>query len=108
MYAKNLEGILQLLSRGMEVSYTDPAEIAERFKSLRGSALLPRGHERREQRLTSREIACAVLSLVSVRPGWAAHGAVVLQNLHPVGGSEASFENAASLIEAIVRLIDDK
>jgi hypothetical protein len=108
MYAKSLEHVFYTLCRGMEVSYTDPAEIMERFNSLRGSNLLPRGRERREQHLNSREIASAVFSLVSVRPGWAAHGAIILQHLHPVGGTDASFENTPTLIDAAIRLLDDK
>ncbi len=108
MYARNLERVFYTLCQGMEVSYTDPTEITDRFNSLRGSNLLPRGRELREQRLTSRQIASAIFSLVSVRPGWAAHGTIILQNLHPVGGQSASFENASTLIDAIVRLLDDK
>lgn len=92
----------------MEVSHTDPAEITDRFNSLRRSNLLPRGRERREQRLNIREVAFAVLSLVSVRPRWAAHGAVILQHLHPVGGTGASFENVPTLIDAVIRLLDNK
>ena len=108
MYAKNLEHVFYTLCHGMEVSYTDPAEIIERFNSLRGSNLLPRGRERREQRLSSQQIASAVLSLVSVRPGWAAHGALILKDLHPVGGEGASFENAPSLIDAVIQLLDNQ
>ena len=108
MYAKNLEHVFYTLCHGMEVSHTDPAEITNRFNSLRGSNLLPRGRERREQHLSSREIASAVLSLISIRSGWAAHGAILLQHLHPVGGTDASFENVPSLIDVVIRLLDNK
>jgi hypothetical protein len=108
MYAKNLERVFYTLCHDMEFSYTDPTDITDRFNLLRGSNLLPRGRERREQRLSSREIASAVFSLVSVRSGWAAHGATILKHLHPVGGTDASFEKAPALIDAVIRLLDDK
>lgn len=108
MYAKKLEHVLYLLCQGIEVSHTFADEITERFNALRGYGQLPRGRERRAQLLRSKEIAAAVFGLVSVRPGWAGHGAIILAGLHPVGGTDASFENAPTLSDAVVRLLDDK
>ncbi len=70
MYAKNLERILGLLCEHDDISHSLPDEYAERFKSLRGSALLPRGRERREERLSFQQVAAALFGLVPSRPSW--------------------------------------
>ena len=71
MYAKNLERILGLLCEHDDISHSLPDEYAERFKSLRGSALPPRGRVRREERLSNAQIGAAVFGLVPSRPSWA-------------------------------------
>lgn len=108
MYAKNLERVLYLLCEHSDLSHSAGDEFAERFKSLRGSALLPRGRERREDPLTNKQIAAAVLGLVSLRPGWAALGAIILADLRPVGGTGASFFGAPSLSDAVQMLLEDE
>jgi hypothetical protein len=108
MYAKNLERILLLLCEHSDVSHCSPDEYAERFKSLRGSALLPRGRERREEELSNGQITNAVFGLVSSRPGWAAHGATILGNLRPVGGISASFFGAETLHDAVRLLLSNE
>jgi hypothetical protein len=107
MYAKNLERIFFHLCERSDVSHSLPDEYVERFNSLRGSALLPRGRERRERELSKREIANAVFGLVSSRPGWAAFGARLLSNLRPVGGIGASFFGAATLNDAVQLLLSN-
>jgi hypothetical protein len=64
MYAKNLERLLGPLCEHSDLSHSLPDEHAERFKSLRGSGLLPRGRERREEQLSNAQIAAAVFGLV--------------------------------------------
>lgn len=105
MYAKNLEHILFLLCERSDVSHSSHDEYVERFKSLRGSALLPRGRERRAQELSNREIANAVFGLVSSRPGWAASSSRILSNLRPVGGIGASFFGCETLNDAVQLLL---
>lgn len=108
MYASNLAHILFLLCKGSDVSHSSFSEYTERFKSLRGSALLPRGRERREAELSNKQIAAAVLGLVSRLPGYAAHGAIVLRELRPVGGTDASFFGAETLGDAVQILLSNK
>lgn len=108
MYAKNLERILFFLCEHSDVSHSLPDEYAERFKSLRGSSLLPRGRERREEELSNRQIANAVFGLVSSWPRWAALGATILGNLRPVGGIGASFFGAETLSDAVQLLLSNK
>ena len=108
MYAKNLERILYLLCENSDVSHSTPDDFSERFESLRGSALLPRGRERRESLLDNKQISAAILGLVSVRPSWAAHGAIILADLRPVGGTGASFFDAPSLSDAVQVLLENE
>jgi hypothetical protein len=108
MYAKNLERILHLLCQKGDVSYIERDQLAARFESLRGSALLPRGRERRESEISNENIANAILGLVSVQPSWAAHGAIVLADLKPVGGTNVSFFKASSLSDAVQILLENE
>ena len=108
MYAKNLERILSLLCEHSGVSVSWPDEYAERFKSLRGSALLPRGRKRREEELSDKQIANAVFGLVPSRPGWAAIGAIILSDLRPVGGTDASFFGAETLNDLVQLLLSNR
>ncbi len=108
MYAKNLERILGLLCEHDDISHSLPDEYAERFKSLRGSALLPRGRERREERLSFRQVAAALFGLVPSRPSWAALGAIILSDLRPVGGIGASFFEAETLSGAVQLLLSEE
>lgn len=108
MYAKNLEGILYRLCGKSDVSHGEGIEFTERFKSLRGSSLLPIGRERRESALSNKEIAAAVFGLVSTRPSWAALGTIILADLRPVGGTGASFFQAKTLSGAVELMLDNE
>lgn len=103
MYAKELS---LLLHRELyETRSYD--ETLKRFESLRGHGLLPRGRDKAAQRLTNDEIARAILGYVPTQSGWAGHVALVMSDLRPVGGASASFNEAASLVEAMVALLDN-
>lgn len=108
MYAKNLARILGLLSQKCDVSSSTLQELDERFKSLRGYGRLPRGRERREEKLSHEQIAAAIFGLVAVHPGWAGHVAIILQGLRPVGGTDASFFMAETLGQVVAKLLTDK
>jgi hypothetical protein len=108
MYAKNLARILGLLCQNSDVSYSAPQEVEQRFESLRRYDRLPRGRERREEKLSSKHIAAAVFGLVPMHPGWAGHVAIILEGLRPVGGTEASFFMAETLSDVIVALLADE
>lgn len=107
MFAKNLENLLWQLSATSDGSRADPQEFEARFRSLRDYGKLPQGRERRAQPLTLREVAAAILGLAAARPSWAGHVGLILANLRPVGGSEASFFGASTLEETIERILND-
>ncbi len=106
MYARNLERILARLCVKSDPSHAVIAqEYEDRFNSLRGYGRLPRGREQREQKLSNKEIASAIFGLVAQRPSWAGHVAIILESLCPVGGTNASFFDAATLGEAVQILL---
>ena len=96
------------LCQHSDVSHSLPGKFTDRFNTLRRNGKLPRGRERREAALTLPEIANAVFGIVSVQPGWAGHSAIILAKLRPVGGAGASFLEAATLSDVVVRLLSDK
>lgn len=103
MYAKNLS--LQLHRSLSETdSYNDTLE---RFEKLRGYGQLPRGREKSGQRLSNEEICCAVLGFVPTLTGWAGHVALIMSNLQPVGGVDASFQKTPTLKEAMAALLSE-
>jgi hypothetical protein len=107
MFAKNLEIALAYLCEKGDVSHSFPQEFTARFDSLRRYRKLPHGRERRDQLLTSSEIAAAVLSLAPANPKWAGHAAITLSNLRPVGGANASFFGTSTLQESIAYILTD-
>jgi hypothetical protein len=107
MYAKNVEILMAALCQKSDVSGTRPEEIVERFNALRSYGVLPRGRERRDQALTSGEIAAAILGLTSIHPNWAGQAAIILTGLQPVGGTSASFLGAPTLKDAIAHILTD-
>jgi hypothetical protein len=107
MFAKNLEFLLTSLSENSDVSGDRPNELADRFAALRGYGKLPRGRENRDHILTSREIAAAILGLVATNPNWAGHAAIILCQLRPVGGADASFFGTSTLEESIKHILTD-
>jgi hypothetical protein len=108
MIALGLAATFFELSMGSDMSQGTRDDLMERLKSLRGYGQLPRGRERRNQKLTDAEIAAAVLGLVSPNPQWAGHTAKILCGLRTVGGATASFQGADTLQQAIERLVSDE
>jgi hypothetical protein len=107
MFAKNLEIALAYLCEKGDVSHSLPQAFTARFDALRRYGQLPRGRERRDQLLTSTEIAAAILGLIPVEPNWAGHAATILSSLRPVGGVDASFFGTPTLQEAIAYILTD-
>ena len=108
MYAKSLERVLATLCEKSDLTYTLASEYEERFRSLRGFRCLPMGRESRQHILSNIEIARAIFGLISVRPSWAGHAALILGGLRPVGGMPASFFSAETLEAAVALLIESK
>lgn len=108
MFAKNLETALYDLCRNGDVHHITPAELDRRFGSLRGYGRLPRGRENRARPLTDSHIASALMGMVTVEPGWAGHGAAVLEKLKPAGGEANGFACAADLMAAVNVVLSDE
>lgn len=107
MFAKNLEIILCALCEKSDFTGASPNEVSDRFNSLRGYGMLPRGREKRDQPLTNGEVAASILGLATTYPRWAGHAATVLCNMLPVGGASASFFGASTLRESIGLILED-
>jgi plasmid stabilization system protein ParE len=107
MFAKRLEGFLAHEAAKTDLAQRARDDMPQRFESLRGSGLLPRGRGKNAKPLSNREIVAGVLSTVTVKPGYAGIVAILLKNLRPVGGSEASFRRSAIFGDAVEALIDD-
>jgi hypothetical protein len=108
LFAKDLEYVLVECCRQSDVSPVNEADLASRAASLRSYGKLPRGRENRARRLSTSEIAAAILGLVPVNPNWAGHAAVILSGLRPVGGAAASFRGAGTLASAVESLLTDR
>lgn len=78
-----------------------------RFQKLRDAGVLPRNVGKNPRPLSNLEIACGVLGLVPAKPGFAGLNAIGLRNLVPVGGTGASFRQAATFGEAISSLLEN-
>jgi hypothetical protein len=101
MYARNLSDFLH-----RELSdIRDYTLTMQRFESLRGYGMLPRGRENAGKRLDDQEIAAAIFGFVPTQAGWAGHTALLMANFKPVGGIAASFCNAPTLGEALGALV---
>jgi len=107
MFAKTLEAVFVQLLAGSDFAPVDPKDMARRFETLRSYGRLPMGRVNRSRRLSPREIAEAVLGLVPFAPGWAGHAATVLRHLRPVGGPVDAALDAATLAQAIERILTD-
>jgi hypothetical protein len=105
MYASNLEEALYHLMAKADVAHADPAEFRERMESLRRYGRLPHGRKNHATLLTDEQIADAIFGLTTPKPKWAGHAAIVLRNLKPVGGTDASFAGAVTLSKAIEALL---
>jgi hypothetical protein len=88
MFAQRLSSILAELCRGCDVTTDTPAEMEERFESLRNYGHLPRGRKNRGQALSNGQVIAAVLGLVASRPSWAGHVATIIAKLKPVGDQQ--------------------
>ena len=103
MFAKNLS---LLLHRQLSEAYSYD-ETLKRFETLRGYGQLPRGRDKAGQRLTDEEIARAILGYVPTQSGWAGHVALIMSDLRPVGGMDASFQKSSSLVGVMAALLNE-
>ncbi|MXN47674.1 hypothetical protein GR138_20940 [Shinella kummerowiae] len=101
MYARDL--MIWLHDRLAERGTLDQTK--ERFESLRRYNLLPQGRENAGVRISNKQIANAILGFAHYSSGYAGHVSLILGDLRPVGGINASFRNAANLQDAVAILV---
>lgn len=107
MIAKRLETILANEARKTDLSQRSPADMVQRFQSLRGSRLLPKGRGKNAQHLSLAEIVAGIFSIATVKPGFSGLASKVLKDLRPVGGIEYSFERCATFGKAVETVLDN-
>ena len=108
MIAKQLEAVLSAEAAKTEFSHRAHADMVQRFQSVRGYGLLPRGRGKNAQHLTYKEAAAGILSLVADKPGWGGHAAKILFGLKPVGGVDASFKGAPTFGGALIDILQNE
>jgi hypothetical protein len=108
MLATRLEGILANEVRKLSLSAREPGDLLQRFESLRGSGLLPRGRAKNHQHLSYPEIVAAILSVTTAKPGFAGIVSKALLDLRPVGGSASSFTQCATFGQAVRAILEDE
>ena len=108
MYASDLEQLLFDLTRSADVGGSNPSDMRSRFQALRDYGRLPRGRQNRAVLLDSRQIAAAILGLISERPGWAGHVSLIIGALVPNGPQTDAAFGASSLLEAVSLLIAEE
>lgn len=107
MIAKQLEAILLYKAANTDFSQRSSADMAQRFQSLRGYGLLPKGRGKNAQHLTSRQAVAGIFSIVTEMPGYAGMASKVLAHLMPVGGIDASFHGARTFGDALVNILEE-
>jgi hypothetical protein len=107
MLARRFESLLAEEVVKTDLSGRAPDDVAQRFESLRGFRLLPVGRTKNATHLSLTQIAAAILSIATVKPGYAGLAAKVLSGLRPVGGVEASFQKSATFGEAVECLLEN-
>jgi hypothetical protein len=107
MIAKRLETILADEARKTDLSQRSPADIVQRFQSLREYGLLPKGRRKNAQHLSLAEVGNGILSIATVKSGFAGLASKVLNDLRPVGGIDASFERCITLGKAVEAVLDN-
>jgi hypothetical protein len=107
MLARRLETLLAQEAAKTDLARRPPDDMPRRFESLRGYRLLPTGRTKNVTHLTLAQIAAAILSVATVRPGYAGLAGTILTKLRPVGGIDASFQTCANLGSAVEHLIEN-
>ncbi len=107
MIAKQLEAILLDEAAKTDFSHRSSADMVQRFQSLRGIGLLPRGRGKNAQHLTSLQTAAGILSIVADKPACAGTASKVLLKLRPIGGVDASFHGVRTFGEALINILEN-
>lgn len=107
MIAKRLETLIANEMRDTDIARRNEAEMVQRFQKLRDFGVLPKSRGKNADDLSSLEIVSAILSIITVKPGFAGVAAKTLIKLCPVGGPNASFGKADSFGMALATLFED-
>jgi hypothetical protein len=107
MFARRFEALLSEEVAKTDLGQRPPDDIPRRFESLRGYRLLPTGRTKNVTHLSCPQMAAAILSVATMKPGFAGLAGRVLSGLLPVGGIDASFQQCASLGSAVECLLQN-
>ena len=107
MIAKRLETLIANEMRNTDIARRNEAEMVQRFQKLRDFGVIPKSRGKNAENLSSLEIVSAILSVITVKPGFAGVAAKTLIKLRPVGGPKASFANAETFGKALATLFED-
>jgi hypothetical protein len=105
MYANRFASFLAGEIVKTDLSQRAPDDVAQRFESLRGYRVIPAGRAKNVTPLSLTQMAKAILSLATVKPGFAGLAAITLSSLRPVGGVETAFQKCAALGAAVESLL---
>lgn len=107
MIAKRLETILADEARKTDLSQRSPADMVQRFQSLREYGLLAKDRGKNAHHLSLAEVVNGILSIATVKPEFAGFASKVLNDLRPVGGIDASFERCITLGKAVEAVLNN-
>lgn len=107
MFARRFESLLAGEIANTDLSQRAPGDMAQRFESLRGYRLLPRGRTKNITHLSVSQMCAAILASTTDKPGYAGLAGRTLSGLRPVGGAASSFQKGATLGQAVASLLQD-
>jgi len=105
MFAQRFASLLAGEIGKTDVSQRAGDDVIQRFESLRNYRLIPAGRTKNVTPLSLTQMATAVLSIATVKPGYAGLAGITLSSLRPVGGEELSFQKCATLRSAVECLL---
>lgn len=105
MLARRFESLLAGELGSTDLGQRRPDDFPQRFESLRGYRLIPAGRTKNATPLTHSQMAAAILSTATPKPGFAGLAGKLLMSLCPVGGAAASFQGCETLGSAVESLL---
>jgi hypothetical protein len=107
MLARRLASLLEGEIIKTDLSERAPDDLSQRFECLCGYRLLPAGRTKNATHLSLSQIVAAILSIATVKPGYAGLAATILKDLRPVGGPEVSFQGSPTFGGALECLLEN-
>jgi hypothetical protein len=107
MLVRRFESLLAEELGKTDLAQRAPDDMPLRFESLRGYRLLPAGRTKNVTPLSVSQMASAILSIATPRPGFAGLAAKVLGGLLPIGRNEAAFYQSLCLADVVEKLLSN-